>query len=208
MRDQDQRKAPGRELRQRGQERFGVTRREDRGRLVEQEGAGPPVEDLDELDPLALGHAEVLDRAVRVDRQAARRRQLIDTPAGHAQVDAPPSGRLRSQDDVLEHAQVVRQHGVLMHHADPGPDGGPGRPEAHDRPVDADGPGVGAEDPGEHLHQRRLPGAVFPRQGMDLPGADDQRGAVVGHDARIALDDPLEEYQGDGLDRLRGCWGR
>ena len=158
-----------------------MTRREDRGRLVEQEGAGPPVEDLDELDPLALGHAEVLDRAVRVDRQAARRRQLIDTPAGHAQVDAPPSGRLRSQDDVLE---------------------------AHDRPVDADGPGVGAEDPGEHLHQRRLPGAVFPRQGMDLPGADDQRGAVVGHDARIALDDPLEGYQGDGLDRLRGCWGR
>ena len=62
-------------------------------------------------------------------------------------------------------------------------------------PVDADDAGVGRDDAAQHLHQRRLAGAVLADQADDLAGADRQAHVVQRQDARIALPDAdqLEE---------------
>ena len=197
----------GGQLRQRGEQRRGVLGHEDRGGLVEQHRPGSPVEDLDELDPLALRHAEVLHGTVGAHRQAAGRGQPFDAPPGGPDVDPAPSRRLGSEDDVFEDGQVLGQHEVLVHETDPGPDRGPRRTEAHGNPVDADRSGVGAQHPGQDLHQRRLARAVLADQGVNLARAGDQARPVVGDDAGIALDDAVEGHHGGAPGRLRGYGG-
>ena len=72
-----------------------LLRHQHRGRLVEDEDAGAPVEHLEDLDPLALADAERLDQLVGVDGQAVGDAQLGDAPAGRAEVDAGPGAAAR-----------------------------------------------------------------------------------------------------------------
>ena len=75
VRDEDDRQALGLELAQVGEERVDLLRHEDGGRLVEDQGAGAAVEDLEDLHALAVGDAELLDQGVGADPEAVRGRR-------------------------------------------------------------------------------------------------------------------------------------
>jgi hypothetical protein len=51
-------------------------------------------------------------------------------------------------------------------------------------------------DPVEDAHQGGLARAVFPQQGVDLPGPDLQGHAIVGDDSRKCLSDVSEGEEG------------
>ena len=107
------------ELAQVVEELVDLLRHQHRGRLVEDQDPRAAVEDLEDLDPLPVADAEVLDQRVRVDVQAVRRRQI-------SRICARGAGRRcrasfsRAEDDVLEDGEVVGEHEVLVHHADAG----------------------------------------------------------------------------------------
>ena len=63
VRDEDDGEALGLELAQVVEERVDLLRDQDGGGLVQDEGAGAAVEDLEDLHALAVGDAEVLDEA-------------------------------------------------------------------------------------------------------------------------------------------------
>src|SRR5690606_24001590 len=70
----------------------------------------------------------------------------------------------------------------------------------------ADRPGIGSIQPGEHVGQGRLAGAVLAEQRVDLAGPHLEVDAVVGDDpAREALGDAGRD---DGRDDGRGSRGQ
>ena len=71
----------------------------------------------------------------------------------------------------------------------PGRDRVARRAERDRPPVDPDLAGVGPVEPVEDVHERALAGAVLAEQGVDLADAQVEVDAVVGDDAREALDD-------------------
>ena len=115
------------ELAQVAEELVDLLRHEHRGRLVEDEDPGAAVEHLEDLDPLPLADAEVLDQRVGVDVEAvARRRSRMIVARGAVDADAVRA-RLGAEHDVLQDGEVVGQHEVLEDHADAGVDGVGGR---------------------------------------------------------------------------------
>ena len=53
-------------------------------------------------------------------------------------------------------------------------------------------PSVGVEQPVEHVHQRRLAGAVLAEQAVDLARLDGQVDVVVGRERPEPLGEPLD----------------
>jgi len=169
-----------------------LARDEHGGGLVEDEDPRAAVEDLQDLHPLAVTDAQLLDAAVGIDLQPVGGAQLTDAGPRRRRVEAEALPRLRAEHDVLEDREVVGQHEVLVDHADPGGDGVGGRLERHLVALHGDGALVGAEHPVQDLHERRLARAVLPDDGVDLPRGDRQLDVAVGHDAGEPLDDPLQ----------------
>ena len=66
----------GDHLRQRGEQRLALLRRQHRGRLVEDQDARAAVQRLQDLDALALADRQLADPRVRVDRQAEALRHV------------------------------------------------------------------------------------------------------------------------------------
>ncbi len=194
VRDEDDRQALGLELAQGVEELVDLLRHEDGGRLVEDQRAGAAVEHLEDLDPLPVADAELLDQGVGVDVEAVAVGDLRDL----ALRAAPKSSRaLRvgsaAEDDVLEHREVVGELEVLVHHADPAAIASAGEcmtTTARRRWLIV--PLVGAVHPVEGLHQRRLAGAVLADDGVHRPAPHAQVDVVVGHDAGEALGDARE----------------
>ncbi len=123
VRDEDHRRAISDQALQGVEQLINLIGNEHRGRLVENEDLSATEEHLQDLDPLALTHAEFGHLGVEVELGADARHQLVEPRAGRPDIDDSTVRRLASQDDVLEHGEVVGQHEVLVHHADPGVDG-------------------------------------------------------------------------------------
>jgi hypothetical protein len=187
--DEDERVALGAHAAQRAEQVVDLLRHEDGRRLVEDDRAGAAVEHLDDLDALPVGHAQALDERVGAHVQADGAGQLGDPGLRRA---ADPVQRLGAQQDVLGHGQVVGEHEVLVHHADPGLDRVGGRAEAHELAVDGDRALVRRLDPVEDLHQRGLAGTVLPAQGVHLAAAHPQVDVAVGDDPGEPLRDAGE----------------
>ena len=150
--------------------------------LVEDQDAGAAVQHLEDLDALAFADAEVLDDGVEIEVDAIGLLELAETPARPGVVDHPTAGRLGTEDDVLECAQVVGEHEMLVDHADAGSDRIGGRSERFDRAVDRDGALVGAVHPVQGLHQGRLARAVLTDDRVDRSGRGTQVDVAVGDD--------------------------
>ena len=80
--------------------------------------------------------------------------------------------RLDAEHDVFGDREHRHQHEVLMHHADAGADGVAGAVEAGRLAVDEDLALVRPVEAGEHVHQRRLAGAVLAQEAENLARAD------------------------------------
>ena len=93
---------------------------------------------------------------------------------------------------------------MLVHHADA--EGGRslriGNPPRH--AVEQHPSLVGLDEADEHLHQRRLAGAVLPEHAVHLPGAQDEVDAVARHDRAVSLGDVLQLDDAGGRDHRGG----
>ena len=122
VRDEDDRQALALELAQVGEQLVDLLRHEHGGRLVQDQDPGAAVEDLEDLHPLPVADAQVLDQRVGVDAEAvARRRSRGSCCRAAPKSSRPPLRGLAAQDDVLQDGEVVGQHEVLVHHADAAP---------------------------------------------------------------------------------------
>ena len=92
-----------------------LRRKQNRGRLVEDEQARLAHQALDDLDALALAHREVLDPRPRVEDEAVLLGQGPDP--GRAPPVAQHAARL-AEHQVLDHRHVGDQTEVLVHHGD------------------------------------------------------------------------------------------
>ena len=187
--DEDDREALLLELAQVAEQLVDLLRDEDRGRLVEDDDLGAAVEHLEDLDPLPGADAELLDQPVRLDAEAVGVGDPLDLGPGVAADAVQPLG---AEDDVLEHGEVVGEHEVLEHHADPGLDRVGRRVQGDLGAVDLDGARVGRLDAVEDLHQRRLAGAVLADDRVDGAAPDVDVDVVVGDHAGEPLADPAQ----------------
>ncbi len=187
VRDEQERVALGAHLPQGREQLVDLLRNEDGRRLVEDHGAGAAVEDLEDLHPLPVGDAEALDEDLRRRGEPDDGGEL-DDPLPSPRPD--PVQRLGAEQHVLGDGEVVGEHEVLVHHADPGPDRVGGRAEPDGPAVDADRSLVRLLHAVEDLHQRRLAGAVLPAQGVHLAPADREVDPVVRDDPGVPLRDP------------------
>ena len=153
--------------RKRVEQRVGLLRREDGRRLVEDEDAGSAEDRLDDLDPLLLADRELPDARVGVDVQLERLRDLAHlAPPGLA---AEPEARpVPAEEDVLGDRERLDQPEVLVHHADAGVERVARAAEGHALAVQADLTLVRPVQAGEHVHERRLAGAVLAEERVHL----------------------------------------
>jgi hypothetical protein len=203
--DEDDRLAVGLELAHVGEQLLDLLGDEHGRRLVEDQDVRPPVQQLEDLDPLLLADADVLDPGVGVQRGAEPTGQLLHPALGLAQVEAAPAlVGLGPEDDVLGHREVVDQHEVLVDHADAQLDGLARRVDMLCFAPDQDLALVGLLKAVEHLHQGRLAGPVLADQGVDLALGHLQVDLVVGDDPGVA---PGDAPALDGRRRAAGLGG-
>ncbi len=119
VRDEDDRFAFRFELSEAVEELVNFLRHEDRGRFVEDEDLRTAIEDLHDLGALPGPDRQCFDESIRFDVHAVRRPDLVDLVPSGGVVELRALGGFRSQDDVLEHREIVGEHEMLMHHADP-----------------------------------------------------------------------------------------
>ena len=170
-----------------------LLRRQHRRRLVEDQDLGAAEEGLQDLDPLLLADADVLDAGVRVDGELERLGDLLDALFGRVLVEEHLLARgLDSEHDVLGDRHHRDQHEVLVHHADPEVDRVAGRAHLDRLAVDQDLALVRPVEAVEDVHQRRLPGAVLAEQRVHLAAAQVEVDVVVRDHAGEALRDALQ----------------
>ena len=123
VRDEDDRDALAPQRAQDLEQVQGLLRRQDGGRLVEDQDVGVPVERLHDLDALLLADSDVLDERARVHREVERLRHVGDLLLRCRLVEQDAVlDRLRPQDDVLGDGHHRDEHEVLVHHPDTGVD--------------------------------------------------------------------------------------
>jgi hypothetical protein len=155
------------------------------GRLVEDEDVRLEGQRLGELQQVRLGDGEAADAVLQVGGEAdvghdrAHGRPLVPVGIEHVPGDG--------------HAEVlrdrhVRQHGrVLVHDRDPELAGQRRGQFVDHLAVHLNGPEVRLRRPRRDPHQRRLPGAVFTEQRMDLAGEHLERHVRQGGHGAEAL---------------------
>ena len=181
----------------------GLLRREDSGRLVEDEDPGIAVEGLEDLDPLLPADGEGTNLDLGIDLETEPPAELDDPTLRLAPVEEDPVGhRLLAEEDVLGHGQDGDQHEVLVDHVDATIDRVGWAGDRDRRPVQEDLALVRGREPVEDVHERRLAGAVLAEQSVDLAGTDLEVDAVVRHDPGVPLRDAAH------LERRGGDWPR
>ena len=80
--------------------------------------------------------------------------------------------RLHAEQEVLRDVEVGNRHQLLVDHRDALGQRGVGRREAHRLAAPLDGAAVRLIEPGQHLHQCRLAGAIFAHQRVHLAGVE------------------------------------
>ena len=136
---------------------------------------------------------QVFDERVGVDVEPESGRDLADALARGVQIeDAAGLGGLVAQHDVLGDGEDRDEHEVLVHHADAGAHRVAGTLEVLHDIVEQDHAVVGAVEPVEDVHQRRLAGAVLTEETVDLSRLDDEVDVVVRDEGAEPLGDPAE----------------
>src|SRR5207248_5774081 len=182
---------------------FRLLRRQDRGRLVEDEDPRLAIERLQDLDPLLLAERELPDPGPRLDGEAVPLRELADGPLDHA-VSEPERAALAAvvaQDDVLRDGERLDEPEVLVDHPDPGVERVARDVEVDAVAVDEDLALVRPVQAGEDVGEGALAGAVLAEERVHLAGGGLEVDAVVREDAGEALRDPAHR---DGR-RRRGA---
>ena len=183
------------------------------GRLVEDQHLGAAVQRAQDLHPLLLADADVLDARARVDVQAealatARARAARRRPGRAARPCAARTPSTTFSATVMTGISMKCWCTMPIR----SPIASRGEPMRTGSPSEADLALVGLVEPVEDVHERRLARAVLPEQGVHLALAQVEVDAVVRDQRAEALGDALE-LEGAGwrwrsgryCDRCRGC---
>ena len=171
--DVDDADAMGLQVLDDGEQMFDLGLIERRRGLVHHQHFRVEREGLGDLDKLLARDREVADFSGRIDRHLHPLEQrggggvLLRLVDEHAETAA----RLAADEDVLGGRHVVHQEQFLMNDADAQFLRGARSRNRDGLALDDDLASVGLDDAGEHLHQRRLAGAVLSHQGVDFAGA-------------------------------------
>ena len=160
---------------------------QDSSGLVQDQNVGAPVQHLDDLHRLLLGHGHIINLLIGVHLKAIGLADAAN-PLCHLFQVQPPR-LVQAQDDVLRRGEHIHQLEVLMNHADAQVKGILGGADHHFLAVNADLPLVGEVDAGEHIHQGGFAAAVLTQQGQNLAPVDVQPDLVVGHHRAEGLGD-------------------
>ena len=192
VRDVEDRDALGRKPPQRDEEEVRLLRRQHRRRLVHDDEPRLLQQAAHDLDPLPLADGKVGDAGVGIERQAVFARHLADRLGKLA-----AAARRQRQRDVLGDGQRLEQRKVLEHHADAEPARLRRVGDRHRLAFPEDAALVRRKRAVEHLHQRRLAGAVLAEQRVDLAVADIEADVVAGRERAEALGQPLRREQAE-----------
>src|SRR5439155_27370414 len=140
------------------------------GRLVHAQNLRVVGGALRDLDHLLLCDAELAYFGLGIDVGVEAAEQCPSLLVEPARVDDEwdASTRLSADEDVLGRGQVRHEAELLMDDADAELLRGTRSGDVHVGALQADPPGVHAVDAGEDLHERRLAGAVFADERVDL----------------------------------------
>src|SRR5215210_5056172 len=205
--DEDDARALGLEAAEDAKDLERLLGRQHGRRLVEDEDSRAPIERLEDLDPLLLPDAQLVDADARVEREPQLLGEDCDPSLSLASIDDP--GRtdgLLAEDDVLGHRQDGHEHEVLMNHPDSATDRVRWVADGDDLAVDPDLTLVRPDEAVEDVHQRALAGAVLPEQRVNLAGYDVDSDAVVGDGAGEPLRDPAHVEHGRDVGHRASCW--
>ena len=190
--DEDDRQSLFGHLSQGAEQGLGFLKREHRCGFVQDQDARRAIERLQNLHPLALTHREVADQCIGMDIESETPGKLPQFVGRSPAVRVNPPHRLRSEDDVVEHAQVVREGEVLVHHADSGGDSGPRRACGQGLAERLDLAVVGHVVTEQDAHQGGLAGPVLAEKPKHLTAPKLERDVVVRDEVAEALGDPRD----------------
>ena len=160
-------------------------RGDPRRRLVEDEQPGAEPEQAGDLQLLALADRQRAGDGVGVEREAValRPRRRAARARRLRSRRAPPGLASRKLSSTVNGTNT---RGSWWSIPMPAAMASRGDASASARAVELDLAGIGADEPGQHLHQRRLAGAVLAEQAVQLAGGDVEVDAVVGAQRPVA----------------------
>src|SRR5439155_6608111 len=201
---------PSRHLVQEAEDLVGLTRREHRRRLVEDQDAGGEIELLEDLDLLLLAGRQRADRRLEIDLERHVLQELVQPAMLGRPVDDERKVRAR-QREVLGHRHARHEREMLVHHPDPVSMRVARASDDALDVIDDHGALIGRVVAHHALDEGTLPGAVLAEQRVKRAGLEGQ-GDVVESDQRaesLRHSGDREARWGD-LGRWRGdaeMWG-
>ena len=162
---------------------IGFLRRQHRGRLVEDQEFRILHQRPHDLDALALAHRQLPHLALGIERKPVNIGHLLQT-RGHVLEEFLA---VQPQRHILGDGEIVEQREVLEHHADAARARLGRTGEDHLLALPAHFAVARLDQSIDRLDQRRLPGAVFAKQRVNLLRPDVDVDPVVGEKAAIAL---------------------
>ena len=156
-------------------------------RFVEQQHAATARQRLDDFHALPLAQRQVANLGSRRDIESEVGQHRREVLFGVGEIDHESA--LGAEGDIFEDGEIRHEGKVLIDRADAAPQRIGRGIEVDLLAGDADRPGIWLVHPGQDVHERRLAGAVFPEDGVDLPRPEIERDAVVGQDRAEALGD-------------------
>jgi hypothetical protein len=176
---------------------------EHRRGLVENQDLGAAIERLEDFHPLLQPNRKIVDDGVRIDVETVGPAEVGQRRARLGRRRPQQRRALDAQHDVLENAEIIHQHEMLMHHADAGGDGVMRTMDAAGPAADADLPGIGLVVAVEDAHERRLAGAVLADDAVDGAARARHGDRAIGMHGAEALVD-ADQFDGGRRTRRRG----
>ena len=181
-----------------------------RGRLVHHQNARVLRQGLGDLDHLLLGDAEAMHALARIDVEADHLEHAARVGVEALAVDraGQPPARRAAEIDVVRDVEMGNQREFLEDHRDAEPTRVGRRSDDGWTALKENLAGIGGDRAAEHLHQRRLAGAVLAEQHMRLARPDRERDVAQRAHAGIALADAAQfqfRRRGIRLGRRRFC---
>ncbi len=167
-----------------------LLRRQHRGRLVHDQETRIEQQRAHDLDSLPLADAERRDDPARIELEVIEVEHLVEL--GEQLALGMP--RVKTERDVLQHRQRLKQREMLENHADAEAARGAGIGDSDRRAIEQNLAFVRRLDPVNHLDEGRLASPVLAEQRMNLARLDLEMDVVVGAHAgeRLADADQLQ----------------
>ena len=179
VRDQDNRAAAIAQTAEDPPKLLHLGRREDRGRLIENQEARATKECLENLDALRFAHGEVAHEPTDIHVEAKLLGDALHLELRARHVDRNAARRLAAQHDVFGDGERRHEHEVLVHHADAGLDRLRGAPPGDVAPSDLDRAGIWRIKASDDPHERRLAGPILADDRVNLTGLDLERRSSI-----------------------------